>query len=310
MRLAILSKRAKYPKILVGLIILSVLAVLFTIPLKFFGTRYLENQLQQQLTQAGLMGLVHYSKLNLDLFSLTVSLNDVSLGRENAPWIRLHDIHFKHILLNYPDLDINFTLENSDQKTLSRKTRLYMALAGINVLQGQGYIKSKIKGDELDSNIQLQLNQSGTLQLASRLSINTTGVTLETLRSDLLASLALGQPEAMVFLYGDNLRLKSLKLQYQEEGLVQRYMTSFGLNKGTRDYLVSTIDSGVSSLGLAPWQSPAAKEIANTLTDFLLSPNRLQIALLPPSYVTLNELSAFLTNKTFYSNTNMKIEVE
>ncbi|ETX10119.1 hypothetical protein MUS1_04145 [Marinomonas ushuaiensis DSM 15871] len=290
--------------IVVGSILILCFAVFGIYAIQHFGTKYAEKKINAQLAQSGLVDLIHYESVNFDPFTLTPSIDNVSVGIESAPWLRFARITFNSFSLNYPDLDIDFWIKQSSASDLSRDTGRLMRAAGIETLIGKGSFTSAIDGEAISSHFKLNVKDIGIISVSSEVNLLDHNIVMSEFRTDLLASLALGQPEAIFIIYGETLELRSLNINYTDTGLITPQLPQSADAKNT---LRSMLKSRSESLGLTTKNSLEANQITDSIIGFLQEPNQINLSLLPPSPINLKALALLFGDKNLYKGSNMRI---
>lgn len=281
-------------------------AVFGVYAIQHFGTKYAQQKINDQLAQSGLKDLVHYESVNFDPFTLTPSIDNVSVGIESAPWLRFARITFNNFTLNYPDLDIDFWIKQSAASDLSRDTGRLMRSAGIKTLIGKGSFTSTIDGEEVSSHFRLNIKDIGIISVASEVNLLDHNIVMSEFRTDLLASLALGQPEAIFILYGETLEFRSLNINYTDTGLMSRQFPQ-SETKDSKSALRSMLKSSSESFGLTTKNTLDAEQIADSIIGFLQEPNQINLSLLPPYPINLKALTLLFGDKNLYKGSNMRI---
>ena len=288
-------------------ILLSCLAIFAIYLIQRFGTSYAEEKIQEQLTQSGLAPFVHYESIHLDPFTLTPSLENISFGNENAPWLRFARISFNSYPINYPDLNVDFWIKESPINSLSRETRHIMRAMGIDTLLGKGSFSSNVEGENVSSQFKLDIKDIGKFDVSSKVDILDRSIDMSDLRSDILASFALGQPEALPIIYGDAIELHALDMRFAESGLFAHLFPQASSLQGQEEQILLELKQFSQTLGLAPANSTEATVIAKTLQAFLKQPEQLTLNLSPSSPISLKELTLMASQDTLYKDSNMKL---
>jgi hypothetical protein len=294
-------------KALTYFILLSCLAILVLYLVQRFGTQYAEDKIQEQLNQSGLAPFVHYESIHLDPFTLTPSLENVSFGNENAPWLRFARISFNSYPIKYPDLDVDFWIQESPIDSLSRDTRRLMRAAGVDTLLGKGSFTSKVKDEKVSSQFKLDIKDIGKLDLSSKINVLDHDIVMSDLRSDVLASFALGQPEALLIIYGDAIELHSLNVKYEESGLISHLFPQSAVLRDSPENQSNSLRYASQALGLATADSKEAEHIAKTLLAFLVQPKKLSVSIQPSSALSLKELALMANEDTLYKDSKMTL---
>ena len=288
-------------------ILLSCMAIFIIYLVQRFGTQYAEDKIQEQLNQSGLAPFVHYESIHLDPFTLTPSLENVSFGNENAPWLRFARISLNSYPIKYPNLDVDFWIQESPIDSLSRDTRHLMRAAGINTLLGKGSFTSKVKGENVSSHFKLDIKNLGKLDLSSKISLLDSSIVMSDLRSDVLASFALGQPEALPIIYGDAIELHSLKVNYEESGLIAHLFPQSAILQDSPENQLNGLKYMSQALGLAPADSEEAKHVAETLLMFFMQPEKLSLTMQPSSALNLKQLALMANEGSLYKDSKMTL---
>ncbi|REG84985.1 hypothetical protein [Marinomonas pollencensis] len=269
--------------------------------LKYVGSRYTTQIITQQIEESGLTPLIHYKKITFDTLTLSPVMHSVSIGNQRYPWLRFSKITFNALPINYPQLDIEFQFDDS-QQPLARDTQRLLAIAGVNQLTGHGRFLSKPNGNNIDSTLTLTMPHLGQLYLSTNLDILDADFSLHELRSDLLASLALGQLDAMPILYGESVALHKLALRFQDNGLTKQIWPHSQSNE--KRLLVKSI---INSIGLAAYDSPQAEYLATQFENFLANPKQLSFSMLPKKAIKLSSLMKFSQEKSLYLKSDMAL---
>lgn len=288
-------------------ILLSCFAVLLIYLVQRFGGDYAEQKIQEQLELSGLAPFVHYESVHLDPFTLTPSLENVSFGNEYSPWLRFARISLNSYPIKYPDLDVDFWIQESPIDSLSRDTRNLMRAAGIETLLGKGSFTSKVEGNKVSSSFALDIKDIGKLAWASDISVLDKTIAMDNLRSDVIASFALGQPEALPIIYGDAIEVHSLKVEYEESGLIAHLVPKSAISRDSNENQLNGLKYMSQALGLAPANSKEAEQIAETLLTFLKQPEKLNLTLSPSSAISLKELALLANEGTLYKDSKMEL---
>lgn len=288
-------------------ILLSCAAIFIVYLVQHFGAQYAEKKIQEQLELSGLAPFVHYESIHLDPFTLTPSLENVSFGNEYSPWLRFARISLNSYPIKYPDLDIDFWIKESPIGSLSRDTRRLMNAANIDTLLGKGSFTSKIDNENVTSQFKLDIKDVGKLSLFSNISLLDKTITMSNFRSDMLASLAMGQPEALPIIYGDAIELHSIKIKFVESGLAEHLFAQSDLLHKSSTIQLKELKYASQALGLAAEDSKEAKHIAETLMAFLKQPQQLSLAISPSSAISLKELALMARQNTLYKDSTMTL---
>ncbi|MBR7889137.1 hypothetical protein J9B83_09305 [Marinomonas sp. A79] len=278
--------------------------------IQHFGAKYAERAFLKQLEQSGLTPLVHYEKVHFDPFTLTPSFEQVRVGNPEAPWLHFARIAFNSYPLTHPNLDISFWVQESAIEEVSRDTGRLMRAAGIDTLLAKGTFSSQTEGQAVNTHFDLIIKDVGKVSLSSHINLLNDAINLPELRSDLLASIALGQPEAMLNLYGDDIELSSLSARYDEAGLVAHLLPAQPMSARATQAQKDAFAFGSQMLGLAPANSPEAKHIATTLTDFLADPQTIRLAVTPDTAVSLTQLARYASEGRLYQTSQMNLSVQ
>ncbi|WP_111638851.1 hypothetical protein [Marinomonas shanghaiensis] len=295
-------------KVLTYFILLSCFAILGLYAVQRYGAQYAEQKIQEQLERTGLSQFVHYQQVYFNPFTLTPSLEGVKIGDENSPILIFARISFNSYLIKHPNLDIDFWIQESPIDSLSRETRALMRSAGMDTLLGKGSFSSTIQDEGIVSELKLDIKDAGKLTLMSNIRLLDHEFTPSDLRSDILASFALGQPEALPIIYGDAIELRSLEIQYEESGLIHRLFPPSGSYQSNPVELEGALMFASQALGLAPANSPEAKQIATSVQTFLETPKQLTLSLLPSSPISVKELTLLASEGSLYKNNRITIQ--
>ncbi|MEP0072425.1 MAG: hypothetical protein ABJE79_06955 [Marinomonas sp.] len=304
--------------ILVSLFVVFSLTVLGLYTIKYFGTQYTEEALQKQLEDAGLTPFVHYQTVHFNPFTLTPSIEEVSFGFENLPWLQFSRISLNSYPLTYPDLDVDFWIKNSPAESLSNDTRRLMQAAGITTLLGKGSLSSKINENQVASQFKLDIKDLGVLSTSSHIRLLNNELSMHEIRTDLLASIAMGQPLGLFFIHGKALEINDLDIRYQDAGLVTRLIPEAPKTQQEDNQLASLLKFLSQSLGVAKANSVEADEIANALVGFLkpsqdpssntqASKKRLRLQMSPSKPLSLQELALMAHETRLYKDSNMQL---
>ncbi|MGO3455821.1 MAG: hypothetical protein ACTIMT_15220 [Marinomonadaceae bacterium] len=297
------QKKQRIMKITAICCLLLVGVVFFS--LKYFGTRYATQMIDTQIQESGLTPLIHYKEISFDPLTLTPTLHAVSIGSKRAPWLRFTEVKFNALPVTYPKLDIEFQFDDSIQ-ALARDTRHLMQLAGIKTLAGHGRFLSSPQGDNIDSTLTLDIQQVGQLFFTSNLDILDPDFSLHELRSDFLASLALGQLDAMPILYGESVALHNMAFRFQDNGLTRHVWSDSEKVINSEENLLF-LKALINNIGLAPYQSIQADHIAAQIQDFLTTPQRLSFSMMPKQAIKLATLMTLFQNKSLYRESEMNL---
>ncbi len=286
------------------------LVVLGLYGLKHFGTLYAKQKVQEQLQRAGLTPFVHYDTLHFNPFTLTPSLENVRFGNDDsAPWLKFSRISFNSYPLTYPNLDVEFWLEESQPSDLSDETAYWLYVAELDTLIGKGSIVSTVDGHNVTSDIELDIKDLGKLSTHSNLNLVGSEVSMSELRTDLLASIALGQPEAVLIIHGDQVEVDAFEMTYQDQGLIKDWLQNPPSTPEEKYELFDTLRYSSETFGLAYVDSQEADHIANVMLNFLISPQSLKIAMNPKEPINLSDLVLSMSNSRLYSLSNMTLSI-
>ncbi len=293
--------------VLFSLIIIGIYAI------KHFGTQYAAEKIQQQLESSGLTPFVHYQGIHFNPFTLTPSLEDVSFGLESAPWLKFARISFNHYPIKYPSLDVDFWIKESSASSLSRDTSRWMRAVGIETLLGKGSFVSEIESNTSSeqftaaSNLVLNIKDVGRVSFSSQINLLDTNLSMTELRTDLLASVALGQPEAIFIIHGDNVEISNLDIRYQDAGMMKYLWPNTPTKQTDKSALLSKLQISSQDLGLAQAYSVESKHIADTVLAFLQSSTSLNLALSPSSPISLKEIALMAGDNNLYQASKMTL---
>lgn len=285
----------------------TVVFILYII--QYFGAKYADEKLQEQLKHSGLTSQVYYEKVHFDPFTLTPSFEKVRIGDEKAPWLRFARISFNSYPLNQPSLDIDFWIEESSITELSRDTGRLMRAAGIEMLLGKGSFSSNIDADPLQTRFYLNIKDVGKVSWESSVTLLNPTLSVAELRSDVLASVALGQPDAMLSIYGDDIALHALSLRYEESGLVNHLFPTEHLSERAQQAQKNAFKFGSQVLGLTKANSNDADHIAETLTKFLAQPESMTLSIEPSKPLTLKQLARLAGEGELYPRSQMTLSI-
>lgn len=293
------------------------LIVLGLYAIKHLGTQYTEQALQKQLEASGLTPFVHYQGVHFNPFTLTPSIEEVSVGDKNTPWFEFSRISLNSYPLTYPDLDVNFWLKDSPIDSLSFDTKRLMKATGINTLLGKGSFASQVDEGHVTSRFTLDIKDLGILSTASQIQLLNNNLSMHEVRTDLLASIAMGQPLGLFFIHGDALEISDLDIQYQDSGLVTRLVSDSldtPQNENRLNALLKVMSQGA---GLATANSQEANDMAQTLVDFLrpsqstsadtTSKKQLRLKMSPPTPLNLQELALMAHETRLYKDSRMQL---
>ncbi len=297
-----LPKQSLLAKLFTGFVLLSCFGVFVVYGVQRFGGNYANEKAQEKIAQAGLSSLVQYESLYLNPFSLTPSLENVRVGPANAPWLTFARLSFNSYPVKHPNLDIDFWIQQSDATELSRDTAALMRAAGIDTLLGKGHLSSEIENDNLTWKFHLDIKDVGKLTLSADITLLDKTTLINDLRADALASIAMGQPNALLSIYEDDIEIGSLTLQYEELGLVEhRYSIS---SDDPTNYL-----GLASALGLAQEGSAEAADIDNALRAFLAAPENLTLSVQLDTPLSLRTLRDLAEQGRLYQDGQMTLQV-
>ncbi|WP_421855952.1 hypothetical protein [Marinomonas sp.] len=288
-------------------ILLSCAAIFVIYLVQRFGAQYAEDKIQEQLDLSGLAPFVHYESVHLNPFTLTPSLENVSFGNENAPWVRFARISFNSYPIKYPDLDVDFWIQESPIDSLSRDTRHLMRGIGIDTLLGKGSFTSKVEGEKVSSRFKLDIKDIGKLDLSSNINVLDRSIVMSDLRSDIIASFALGQPEALPIIYGKAIELHSLEVKFEESGLIAHLFPKSAILRDSRASQLNGLKYVSQALRFAPADSNEAEHIAETILAFFMKPEKLSLVVQPASAISLKELALMMNEGTLYKDSNMTL---
>ncbi|MEO9275002.1 hypothetical protein ABFY09_09075 [Marinomonas sp. 5E14-1] len=303
---------------LMSLFVVFSLTVLGLYAIKYFGTQYTEEILQKQLDDAGLTPFVHYQTVHFNPFTLTPSIEEVSFGFKNSPWLLFSRISLNSYPLTYPDLDVDFWIKNSLAGNLSYDTRRLMKAAGITTLLGKGSLSSKINEDHVTSEFKLDIKGLGILSTSSHIRLLNNELSMHEIRTDLLASIAMGQPLGLFFIHGEALEINDLDIRYQDAGLVTWLIPEAPKSQQEEKQLASLLKLLSQSLGFARANSVEADEIANALVGFLkpsqdpslntqANKKQLRLQMSPSKPLSLQELALMAHETRLYRDSNMRL---
>ena len=291
-------------------ILLSCMAIFVIYLVQRFGAQYAEEKIQEQLEHSGLKPFIHYESVHLNPFTLTPSLENVSFGNENAPWLRFARVSFNSYPIKYPNLDVDFWIQESPIDSLSRDTRHLMRGVGIDTLLGKGSFTSKVEGEKVSSQFKLDIKDIGKLDLSSKINILDHSIIMSDLRSDVIASFALGQPEALPIIYGNAIELHSLEMKYEESGLIAHLFPKSAILRDSRASQLNGLKYASQALRFAPADSKEANNIAEILLAFLMQPEKLNLVMQPASALTLKELTLMTNEGTLYKDSKMTLSTD
>ena len=278
--------------------------------IKHFGTQYAQEQIDARLKDSGLNEFVHYEEIHFNPLTLTPSLEQVTLGAKSAPWLRLARLSFNHYPLFQPDLDIDFWIAESPVAELSRDSARIMRTLGLETLLGKGHFSSTKNEDHLASYLALDIKDLGRIVWDSQTQLTKPNESISTMRTDLLASLALGQPEAMLILYGEHVAFEEVRIRYQENGMIEHLLPAAEMANYSDNDLNYLIQAASETLGLAPFGSPEAQQIAETFLAFIKQPESLTLTMKPDQALDLKDITLLLGDKNLYQQANMQLSLD
>ncbi|GAB3479995.1 hypothetical protein [Marinomonas epiphytica] len=300
------ERAAKWVVKLVGAFCVLVLVMY---ALKHYGTQYTRDKINEQLNQTGLSPFVHFENVHFNPLTFTPSLENVQLGQKDRPWLTLARITFHQYPFIQPDLDVDFWIAQSSAEHLAIESQIVMQTLGIDTLLGKGSWQSHTgQNGVTQSEFYLDIKDAGKLNLKSKWLYQAPTASLQTLRTDLLASLALGQPEAMLLLYGDSLLLEQANLNYQDAGSLKHMIPSEIHQQMSDDELLFLLRHLAASTGLATVPSHEAKEISEKVLPFIRQLDQLTINLTPKQTMSVKELSLSFYEQSLYKDSSMSIE--
>ncbi|MEO9656010.1 hypothetical protein [Marinomonas sp.] len=277
---------------------------------KHFGTQYAQEQIDVRLNESGLSAFVHYEDIHFNPLTLTPSLEQVTLGEKSAPWLRLARVSFNHYPLFQPDLDIDFWIAESPTTELSRDSVRIMRTLGLETLLGKGHFSSTKKADQLASYLSLDIKDLGRIVWDSQIQLTKPNESINTMRTDLLASLALGQPEAMLILYGEHVAFEDVRIRYQENGMIEHLLPASEMSNYSDNDLSYLIQAASETLGLASIGSSEAQQIGETLLAFIKQPEHLTLTMKPNQAIDLKDITLLLGDKDLYQQANMQLSLD
>ncbi|WP_394181904.1 hypothetical protein [Marinomonas posidonica] len=290
----------------VSFLILAACAVIFALYLtQKFGAEYAEEKIQQRITNAGLQTLIKYDSVHLDPFTLTPSLENVRFGPNSAPWLNFARISFNSYLFKQPNLDVDFWIKETPVNQLSRETAALFRQAGLKHVLGKGSFQSTLEGDTLESHLNLDIKDAGKLNVISHTQLSKQDLSLVDLRTDWLASVALGQPEAILYLYGEQLSIEQLSITYQDMGLLQHLSGDWP--QRSNEWRILKLNQIMDQLKLAPQGSSNALELARTLDQYLLEPATLSLTFSPNTAMNLKQLALIAEQKMLAQQAKLKV---
>ena len=315
-----LPKQSLIAKLFTRFVLLSCFGVFVVYGVQRFGGHYANEKAQEKIAQAGLSGLVQYDSLYFNPFSLTPSLENVRVGPANAPWLTFARLSFNSYIIKHPNLDIDFWIQKSEAAELSRDTAALMRAAGIDTLLGKGHLSSEIENDKLTWAFHLDIKDVGKLTLSADITLLDKTTLIRDLRADALASIAMGQPSALLSIYEDDIEIGSLTLQYEELGLVQhRYPISPDNPDDPANDLTNYLNNSLAianhtlglaaALGLAQEGSTEATDIDNALKAFLIAPKNLTLSVQPAAPLSLRALRNLAEQGTLYQDGQITLQV-
>ncbi len=297
-----MSKMAKA----VSFLILAACVAIFALYLiQKFGAEYAEEKIQQRITAAGLKAFIEYDSVHLDPFTLTPSLENVRFGPKSAPWLNFARISFNSYLFKQPNLDVDFWIKDTPVDLLSRDTAAWFRQAGLEQVLGKGSFQSTLDGDILQSHLNLDIKDAGKLDLISHTQLATQDLSLVDLRTDLLASVALGQPEAVLYLYGEQLSIDQLSVTYQDTGLAQHLSGDWP--QRLREWRIAKLEHLMDQLKLAPQGTSNALALARTLDQYLLNPTQVSLTFSPNEAMNLKQLALIAEQKMLARQAKLKV---
>ncbi|SBS29934.1 hypothetical protein MSP8887_01193 [Marinomonas spartinae] len=290
----------------VALSILCCLLVVF-LAAKELGTYYSKKIIDERLEHAGLRSFVHYKAISFSPFTLTPTLQSVSLGNEHYPWLAFRTISLKWLPLIYPDLRVSFQFD--PHKSLARDSRRLLSKLGIDALKGSGLFTSNKIGRQLTSKLNLTIEQVGTLHWKSRLDLLTNTLSLQEFRSDLLASIALRQMSAMPIIYGDSVAFDKVSIRFHDTGLVHHLfpLQKHPAQKRNQMNITSTLEKVVDEMGLAKAGSHTSQLIVHQLLSFWHHPETLTFVMAPSKALSLKEIMLLSQNKQLYAGAKLSV---
>ena len=304
--------------LLISFFVLFSCTVISIYAIKHYGTQYAEQKIQEQLQYSGLAPFVHYQGIHFNPFTLTPSLEEVSFGYENAPWLRFARISFNGYPLTHPSLDVDFWIKESPASSLSRDTRQWMLAAGIDTLLGKGSLLSNVNGDQVSSQFELNIKDLGIVSLSSHIEVLDKNLSMSELRTDLLASVAMGQPEGIFIIHGDTVEISNLDISYKDTGLMTHLLPK---TPTENNELLTKIQSNSQNLGLTKAGSKEADQITNAIMFFLQAfqypsttkestNKKLHLSMSPIKPLSLKELALMAHDDSLYQGSNMSISAQ
>ncbi|MCV2401617.1 DUF2125 domain-containing protein [Marinomonas sp. C2222] len=267
---------------------------------KHFGTQYAEDKVRERLEASGLSPFVHYESLHFNPFELEASLDNVSLGLKDTPWLRLSRITLDYHPTQPTHLDIEFWIQHSPAETLSRDTQYWMRKVGINSLLGKGSLSANIEDKQITSQLHLDIKDAGRTTITSDIKMLNQNISLFELRNDLLVSMAMGQPAGVFIIHGDAIEMRSAQIQYEDMGLAK--------NTLPQPFSLSTIQRSINQLGFAEYGSAELFKISQTTQDFLQSEGKsLMLDISPVSPITLKDMALFAYDNQLFQGANMSL---
>ncbi|BFM50719.1 hypothetical protein [Marinomonas sp. THO17] len=297
------SVTTKLAKGVAFFIVLACIAIFVLYLVQKFGSNYAEEKIQQRIRNAGLTHLIHYERLHLDPFTLTPSLEEVRIGPASAPWFYLARISFNSYLFKKPNLDVNFWIKETPVNQLAASSASLLRHAGLQTLLGKGHFRSQVDGDEVTSQLHLDIKDLGKWNLTSDSLVDQSPLNLTEVRTDLLASIALGQPEAVLIIYGDKLKLEEAQLSFDNAGLYQHLLQAWQ----TPDLALLSLQNHIAQWGLAPANSRTARQMAQGLYQLIEQDQSLAVTLQPADPISLKEWVLLTGEKGVAESTNMAI---
>jgi len=121
----------------------------------------------------------------------------------------------------------------------------------------------------------------------------------------LLASVALGQPEAILYLYGERLNIEQLSVSYQDTGLAEHLFNDW--SQHSNEWRMLKLSQIVDQLKLAPEDSLDALNLARTLEQYLLEPATLSLTFSPNTAMNLKQLALIAEQKMLAQQAKLKV---
>lgn len=284
-------------------ILIACIAIFVLYLVQKFGSNYAEEKIQQRIQNAGLTQLIQYERLHLDPFTLTPSLENVRIGPASAPWLYLARISFNSYLFKQPNLDVDFWIKETPVNQLDASSASLFRQVGLQTLLGKGHFRSQVEGDKVTTQLHLDIKDVGKWNITSDSLVDQSPLNLMELRTDLLASIALGQPEAVLIIYGDKLKLAQARLDFDNLGLYQHLLQTWQ----APDMAILSLQNQISQLGLAPANSVAALEMARSLYSLIERDQNLSLQLQPAEPISLKKLVLFAGEDDLAESANMTI---